>query len=77
MGLDLPSEVQKQENFNEIFKRIKSKNAEIGQYLGTTSKKPEKEKEIYRSQKETLRLYKEKIIGLVEAKNLLKNQVKV
>ena len=71
LGLDLPSEVQKNENYNETFKKIKSKNSEIGQYLGTSSKRSEKEKEIYRSQKETLKLYKEKIIGLKEAKQFI------
>ena len=71
MGLDLPSEVQKNENYNETFKKIKSKNSEIGQYLGTSSKRSEKEKEIYRSQKETLKLYKEKIRGLIEAKQFI------
>ena len=47
LGLDLPSEVQKKDNYYETFKKIRSKNSEIGQYLSKVSKKSDKEKEIY------------------------------
>jgi len=72
LGLDLPSEVQRKDNYYETFKKIKSKMAEIGQYLGASSKKSEKEKEIYQSQRKTLILYKAKIKGLEGAKQFIK-----
>ena len=64
LNLSLPSEVQKQESYDDTLQEIKTKNREIGQYLGKGSKKSEGEKAVYVSQKQTLQKYGEIIKNL-------------
>ena len=72
MGLDLPSKVQRQGTYEEALSQIVVEKRRIGQFLGKSSKKNAKEKEIYESQKKTLELYKKKIKGLEGAKQFIK-----
>ena len=58
MSLPLPSDVIKQGNYEFILEEIARLNRQCGQYTGKRSKKDEKEKEIYKSRRETLELYK-------------------
>jgi hypothetical protein len=58
MSLPLPSEVIKQGNYDFILEQIKTLNRKCGQFTGKHSKKDEKEKQIYRSRRETLETYK-------------------
>ena len=71
MGLDLPSIVQKTNSFEAALKKVESQKRSIGQYLGEKSKKSEEEKGIYRSQRETLKIYKAVILGLQGAQQFL------
>ena len=48
-------------------KKINKTNRSLGQYLETTSKKTEKEKEVYQSQKQPLQIYEKKIKALAES----------
>src|SRR6478609_6861065 len=68
LGLDLPSEVQKKGTYETALNQIKTQNRSIGQLLGKGSKRTDKEKEMYKSQEQTLMLYKNKIEGLKGAK---------
>lgn len=72
LKLDLPSKVQKEGNFAQVFEVIKTHNRIIGQHLGIKSKKTQGEKEIYKSEKETLKIYKAKIAGLEGAAQFIK-----
>lgn len=58
MSLPLPSEVIEQRNYDSVLEQIKSLNRQCGQYTGKASKKDEKEKEMYKSRRETLEMYK-------------------
>ena len=69
MSLPLPSEVIKQGNYEYILEQLKSLNRQCGQFTGKKSKKDEKEKQIYKSRRETLEMYK---ISLEEQVNALK-----
>lgn len=69
MSLPLPSEVIKQGDYELVLGRIKTFNREYGQYTGKTSKKDEKEKEMYKSRRDTLEMYK---MTLDEQRNALK-----
>ena len=71
MSLNLPSQVQKDGNIEEILDKIKTKNRSIGQYLGGT-KTSEQQKIVYESRKATLKIYKDRIMGLKGAKQFLK-----
>jgi len=71
MGLDLPSEVQKKGSHESVIKEIISKRRQIGQYTGKGSKRPDKEKEMYENQKETLKIYQNKIEALEGAKQFI------
>jgi len=71
MGLDLPSEVQKKGTYETALNQIKTQNRSIGQYLREDSKKSDKEKDVYKSRKQTLELYKNKIEGLKGAKQFI------
>jgi len=64
LSLHLPSKVQQAGSFEQTLKTIKLKNQEIGQYLGKASKKEEREKIVYESQKQTLKKYKNIIKNL-------------
>ena len=66
MALELPSIVYQANNIEQTLEKIKSINRSLGQYLGGTSKKPEIEKEIYKSRKETLQIYEKKIKALAQ-----------
>ena len=68
MSLQLPSEVYERNSIDQTLKKISKINRSLGQYLGTTSKKTEKEKEMYQSQKQTLQLYETRIKALAESK---------
>ena len=72
MNLDKPSEVQKKGIIEETFQKIKTQNRQIGQFLGSNSKKSAKEKVVYESQKETLKKYKKSLLGLEGAEQFLK-----
>src|SRR6267154_272412 len=58
MSLPLPSEVIKQGNYEFILEQLKKLNRQCGQFTGKKSKKDEKEKQIYKSRRETLEMYK-------------------
>ena len=58
MGFALPSVVQTNGNYDEVLEVIKTKNRSIGQFLGIASKRSDKEKEVYKSQKVTLEIYR-------------------
>ena len=64
MSFDLPSVVFQKGAVEETLERIKTENRSIGAFLGKSSTKTEKEKEVYKSRKETLILYKERLKGL-------------
>jgi len=72
MGLDLPSIVQRNGKFQEALNKIKTESKRIGQFLGKSSKKDDKEKAVYESQKQTIKVYKEKIKGLIGAEQFIK-----
>ena len=72
LKLDLPSEVQKNDTIEYTLNRIKTINRSIGQKLGVKSKSTEKERDIMKSQKETLKIYKESILALKGAKKFTK-----
>ena len=67
MSLELPSEAYATNNIENALKKINKTNRSLGQYLGTNSKKTEKEKEVYLSQKQTLQIYEKKIKALAES----------
>src|SRR6478609_3021018 len=75
MKLELPSVVLKKGNFDETFKIIDSKYKSQSQFLADTTHAGKKatpaEKEMYKSQRETLLLYKNKIEGLKGAKQFI------
>jgi len=78
MGFELPSEVFK--NIKQIEKtiaKIKTENRRIGQKLGRGSDATEDEKEIYKSLKKTLELYRQKVHGLEGAKQFVGKGVDV
>ena len=58
MRLPLPSEVIKQGTYDEVLQRIKTLNRQCGQHTGKNSKKDEREKQIYKSRRETLKMYR-------------------
>ena len=62
MSFDLPSVVFQKDSVEETIKRIETKNRQLGQYLREDSKKDEKEKAVFRSQKDTLKIYKESLL---------------
>ena len=70
MGFDLPSMVQRKGIYADVLKQIKTENRRLGQVLSEITaagkKIPAKEKAVYESRKQTLKLYKGKI-KLVEA----------
>ena len=68
MSLELPSEVYERNSIEETLRKINKKNRSLGQYLGSSSKKTEKEKEMYQSQKQTLQIYEKRINALAESK---------
>ncbi len=68
MNLDMPSEVQEKGTTEEVLQSIKTKNRELGQFLGKASTKSPQEKEIFKSQRETLQIYRESILALKGAK---------
>ena len=77
MDLDLPSEVQRKDRIAETLKLIKKNNRRLGQlisdqYPAGRYVSPE-DKAIYKSRKETLKIYRESILGLKEPKNLQRN----
>ena len=76
MSMDLPSAVFKKRSFEETLESIKKENRSIGQLIGISSKLGEKEKEIYKSRKETLTRYKDIIDGLEGAKQFYNSSPK-
>jgi hypothetical protein len=74
MGFELPSLVFKNKTTEETLENIKTENRSIGQKLGkgpVGQKVEAKEKEVYRSQKKTLDIYKQIIDGLEGAKQFV------
>ena len=74
MGFELPSLVFKNKIIEETLENIKTENRSIGQKLGkgpVGQKVEAKEKDIYRSQKKTLDVYKQIIDGLDGAKQFV------
>ena len=74
LSLELPSEVQKKGNVESVLGTIMSRNRQLGQFLREGNKKTEREslKERYKSQQNTLKIYKEKIEGLHGASQFIK-----
>src|SRR6266536_230147 len=68
MNLDMPSEVYKKGTIEEVLELIQKNFRSLGQFLGKASTKTPQEKEIYKSRKETLKIYRESIIALNGAK---------
>src|SRR3989454_11023894 len=66
-----PNEVREDGNINDILKRIGKENRTIGQYLGKASKQSDKEKDMFKSQKETLAKYKEIIQDIKRSKQYI------
>lgn len=58
MSLPLPSEVIKQGTYDSVLERIKILNRQYGQHTGKRSKKDKREKAIYISRMETLKMYR-------------------
>jgi hypothetical protein len=74
MSFELPSLVFKNKTIEETLEKIKTENRSIGQKLGkgpVGQKVESKEKEIFRSQKKTLDIYKQIIDGLDGAKQFV------
>src|SRR6476469_883165 len=71
MGLDLPSGVQKKGTYETAMNQIKTENRRIAQYLREDSKKSDKEKDVYKSRKQTLEIYKNKINAFEGAKQFI------
>jgi hypothetical protein len=71
MSLDLPSIVFKNKEIEETLDKIKTENRSIGQKLGKGSGVKENEKNIYISRKQTLDIYRQKILGLEGAKQFV------
>jgi hypothetical protein len=71
LGLDLPSEVQKQGTIEVTLQKIKSTNMRLGQLTGSRSTKSEGEKVMLESQKETMKIYKKLIKGLEGAQKFI------
>ena len=69
MSLPLPSEVIKQGTYDEVLQRIKTLIRQCGQHTGKKSQKDEREKQIYKSRRETLEMYR---MSLDEQMNALK-----
>lgn len=64
MKLQLPNEVYEKSTIESTLQRISKLNRSLGQYLGSSSKKTEEEKKVYKSQDETLKIYEKKIKAL-------------
>src|SRR5437870_172742 len=69
-----PNEVREDGNINEVLRKIKSKNASLGQYLGAKSKHSDKEKTDFKSQQETLAKYKEAIVDIKRSEKYIKGE---
>ena len=69
-----PNEVREDGNINEVLRKIKSKNASLGQYLGAKSKHSDKEKTGFKSQQETLAKYKEAIVDIKRSEKYIKGE---
>src|SRR5207245_3827217 len=61
------SKVYERSDIENALEKISSMNRSLGQYLGTSSKKTEKEKEVFSSQKHTLQIYEKKINALAKS----------
>ena len=62
MSFDLPSVVFQKDSVEETLKKIETKNRQLGQYLREDSKKNEEEKLVYKSQQDTLKIYRESLL---------------
>src|SRR5207245_3179828 len=69
-----PNEVREDGNINEVLRKIKSKNAGLGQYLGAKSNHSDKEKTGFKSQQETLAKYKEAIVDIKKSEKYIKGE---
>src|SRR5882757_2602630 len=59
LGFDRPSIVYAKNNYDETIKKIKTVNKSIGQHLGKSSKKSEKEKKVFEDQKLIFKKYRD------------------
>src|SRR6266536_189510 len=66
MNLDMPSEVEEKGTIEEVLELIEKNCRSLGQYLGRNSKKTPEEKEIFKSQQETLKIYRKLIKAIKE-----------
>jgi hypothetical protein len=71
LDFELPSEVFEEKKIEEVLEKIKTANRTIGQHLGKKSVATEQQKELYKSQLETLKVYKKKISGLKGAQQFV------
>ena len=69
--MELPSEVQKKGIIKETLDKIESTNRSLGQLAGKRSSKSANEKLMIESQKETMKLYKNLIIGIEGAQKFI------
>ena len=67
MSFELPSKVFENKSIEKTLEKIKKENRSIGAYLGKSSKKSDREKEIYESRKKTLKIYQPKIEAMQKA----------
>src|SRR5271165_5029988 len=71
MSFELPSVVFKNKIVEDVLEKIKTENRSIGQKLRKNTKLKPQELEVYHSQKETLRTYREIIEGLQGAEQFV------
>src|SRR5271165_500895 len=77
MSFDLPSVVFKNKTVQDVLEKIKTENRSIGQKAGKASKLNAKEIQMYESQKNTLKIYKQIIDGLQGAKQFVSTPKKI
>ena len=71
LNFELPSAVFKDKQIEKTIAKIKTENRRIGQKLGKMSDATAEEKEVYKSWKKTLEIYRQKIQGLESAKQFV------
>ena len=77
LSLPLPSEAYRNNEIDQTLQKVKTENQRIGQYLRDDSKKTEVEKKIYKSRKETLQKYKDKLKKVVAGSELVAKDQKI
>lgn len=64
LGLDLPSVVLDKQSYKYTLEAITTKNRQLGQFLRADSRKTDKERQVFMSQRETLAKYRNSIENL-------------